>query len=127
MKKILFIAISFIASLVLFAQQPTWKQLDNFHSVLSATFHPAEQNNLKPVKDSATVLLAKAKDWQIAAVPTGFNAVVTKPILKKLVAQCTAIKKAVQLNKTDHELKILITNAHETFHEIMEQCRKEEH
>lgn len=98
--------------------------MDNFHSVMSATFHPAEENKLQPVKDSAAALLAKAKAWQKAAVPAGYNAGVTKPILKKLVNQCTVISQSVKAKKTDAVLKQQITTAHDIFHEIMEKCRE---
>jgi hypothetical protein len=126
MKKIVIIAICMIATLGAYSQQKNWKEMHDFHSVMSATFHPAEDNNLQPVKDSAAALLIKAKAWQNAAVPTGYNATITKPILKRLVAECAAIETAVKLKKPDSDLKEMITKAHETFHEIMEKCRKEE-
>lgn len=126
MKKILIIAICMIATVCAYAQNKNWKEMHDFHSVMSVTFHPAEDNNLQPVKDSAAALLIKAKAWQNAKVPAGYNATITKPILKRLVAECAAIETAVKLKKPDSDLKEMITKAHETFHEIMEKCRKEE-
>lgn len=123
MKPFLFLFIMTIASLVSFSQTVTWKEMHDFHAVMSKTFHPAEENNLQPTKDSAAVLLAKAKAWQSSAVPKGYNAAVAAPILKQLVAECDAINKAVAAKKTDTELKQLITKAHETFHELTEKCR----
>lgn len=129
MKKILFIALCFIATMTLAAQdkKADWKEMHDFHGIMSVTFHPAEENKLQPTKDSAAVLLSKAKAWKKSAVPEGYNATVTKPILKRLVAECAALKEAVKENKSDSELKTMITKTHDTFHEIMEKCREEKH
>jgi hypothetical protein len=126
MKKITLLAMAFIAIMTASAQKANWKEMHDFHSVMSVTFHPAEDNNLQPTKDSAAILLAKAQTWQQSVVPSGYNATVTKPILKRLVAECAAIDAAVKLKKPDSDLKVMITKAHDTFHEIMEKCRKQD-
>jgi hypothetical protein len=126
MKKLMFLVSLVIASLTINAQQADWKEMHAFHAVMSKTFHPAEEGNLKPTKDSATVLVAKAKAWQSSTVPQGYNAKVTAPILKQLVAKLTTVKEAVAAKKTDDELKKLMTEAHEIFHEITEKCKTEE-
>lgn len=107
-----------------FSQQATWLEMENFHSVMSVSFHPAEDNNLKPVREKASALVNKAKEWQSSAAPKGFNGTVTAPILKKLVKQCSLIEVAVKKNKSDVELKKMITKAHDIFHEIKEKCRE---
>ena len=117
---LIFSAFSFQA----FSQEKAkWKQMDDFHAVMSPTFHPAEEDNLAPVKEKAGDLLSAAKTWQSSVVPVGFKTDLTKPILKRLVKECGNLKKAVDKGKTDAELKTMITNAHEIFHEIMEKCR----
>jgi hypothetical protein len=125
MKKILLSVIASITLLNLYAQKENWKEMHDFHTVMSKTFHPAEENNLQPTKDNATELLIKAKTWQSSVVPSGYDAALINPVLKVLVDDCTAIEKAVKQKKTDSELKKLVTKAHETFHEIMEKCKKE--
>ena len=129
MKKIWIMAALLIAGLTVKAQdtRPTWKEMHDFHAIMSVTFHPSEENNLQPLRDSIQPLLAKAKAWKKSAVPEGYNGEVTKPILKRLVAECEAIKEAVKNNKSDAELKTMIAKAHDTFHEIMEKCRAEKH
>lgn len=106
------------------AQPKTWKEKEDFHAIMSVTFHPSEDDNLKPLKDSATVLYTRARTWEKSEVPEGFNGKVIKPVLKRLVAECAAIEAAVKRNKPDAELKTMITRAHETFHEITEKCRE---
>lgn len=127
MKKLFFPIITVLLSVSSFAQKAEWKEMKDFHTIMSSTFHPAEENKLQPLKENASSLTTKAKAWETSAVPAGFNAGVTKPILKKLVKQCKEIEKSVQKNKSDAELKTMITAAHDTFHEIMEKCREEKH
>ena len=128
MKKVktLFIMILFSClALPVFAQEAKWTEMENFHAVMSITFHPAEEDNLEPVKKNAAELLSRAKVWQKADVPAGYSGSATQPVLKQLVKQCKLINAAVKKNnKPDAELKIMITRAHELFHEIKEKCRK---
>lgn len=102
----------------------TWKEMEGFHTVMSTTFHPAEENNLQPIKKKAGELLKAAKAWKKSTVPQGYNATLTKPVLNRLVKQCNIIKSAVDNGKSDAELKNLITEAHEIFHELKEKCHK---
>jgi hypothetical protein len=126
MKKIILLATCMVAAMFIHAQKKDWREMHDFHGIMSVTFHPSEENNLQPLKDSANVLLTKAKVWQQSVVPEGYNAAVTQPILIRLVAECNAIAAAVKGRKPDSELKAMITKAHDTFHEIMEKCRKPE-
>ena len=107
-----------------FAQQKEWKEMHAFHTVMSKTFHPSEECNLQPVKNNAALLLAKAKAWKASTPPAGYDASITTPILAQLIEDCTTIKNAVNSKQPNETLKTLITQAHETFHQIMEKCRK---
>ncbi len=115
---------SFLSQTGFSQQEAKWKEMEDFHAVMSTAFHPAEENNLQPVKEKVGDLVNRAKAWEKSVAPGGFNGSVTKPILKRLVQQCKVIKEAVGKNKTDAELKTMITEAHEIFHEIKEKCQK---
>ena len=106
-----------------YSQTADWKEMKDFHALMSKTFHPAEDNNLQPTKNNAEQLLTIAKAWQKSTAPAGYSGNVAKPLLKKLVKECKEVKKAVAANKTDAELKQLITKAHDTFHELTEKCK----
>lgn len=127
MKKIIALAIGCLLLATAYSQKNKWQEMEDFHTVMSVTFHPSEEDNLKPLKDSAAVLHHKAKQWKKSDVPTGYDAELTKPVLKRLVAECAAIETAVKNKKSDHDLKNMIAQAHDTFHEIMEKCSKESH
>lgn len=122
MKQLFLFAVAAFLSVAGIAQQAEWKQMEEFQSVMSKTFHPAEEGNLKPTKENAATLTAKAKTWESAPVPKGYDAAIAKPILKKLVASCEAIEAGVKAKKSDKELTALITKAHDDFHEIKEKC-----
>ena len=109
-----------------FAQKSEWKELKTFHSLMSKSFHPSEEGNLQPVKDNAADLVAKAKAWQASSIPADFNQTETKKVLAELVVKCEDIEKAVAAKKSDADLKKLIHEAHEVFHQIVEKCRKPE-
>jgi hypothetical protein len=101
-----------------------WKQMHDFHTVMSATFHGAEEGNLIPLKERAGELVQKSKEWQKSAVPSGYNPKLTKDTLKRLTKQCKDVEKAVKAKKSDKELTAGITKAHDIFHEIMEKCQE---
>lgn len=130
MKKKIILSLLFIAFVgqSAFAQQKKdWKEMKAFHGVMSKTFHPSEDGNFKPLKDSAAVLLVKATAWKASTAPEGYNTKLIAPILDKLVQKCTAINAAVKAKKADADLRKLIIDAHNIFHEIVEKCSKEEH
>ncbi len=122
LKKLTLAIIAIISFQSLSAQKIEWKELKNFHGVMSKTFHPAENDNLQPVKDSASVLLVKAIAWEAAPVPAEYAKKDVKKILTALVAKCDELNKAVIAKKSDADLKKLITEAHEIFHQIVEKC-----
>ena len=100
-----------------------WKELDAFHAVMSESFHPAEGGNLQPVRDDASELLKKAKEWRASPIPDGYDKEKTAKALKVLVAKCKQLKSAVKAKKDDKELTMLITEAHNVFHKIVEECK----
>ncbi len=125
-KKLSLMLIALFSFQFAFADKGEWAELKTFHSVMSKTFHPAEEGNLQPVKDNSADLLAKAKAWQLSAVPADYNKEETAKVLSNLVMKCEELNAAVAAGKTDAELKTLITQAHDIFHQIMEKCRNNE-
>ena len=105
-----------------FAQK--WKELSDFHTVMSKSFHSAEEKNYQPTKDNATQLVTLAKKWQAAEVPAGYKKAETKATLNKLVEACESLEKTVKNSPDDNDaIDRLITYAHDVFHEIVGKCR----
>lgn len=103
-----------------------WPQLKAFHALMSASFHPSEEGNFAPLKEKADSLFTVAKQWQASAIPAEYKTKETKTALKQLVKECKGIKKAVAANASDEELKKKIAGAHDVFHTIVKDCKKEE-
>ncbi len=128
MKKIQLSIVCLLLFTCTFAQKATttWAQMEKFHSLMSATFHPAEEGNLAPLKQKADSLYIAAKAWKASPIPANFKQAQTKAALKELVMQCQHISMAVKQKMADGHLKKIITSAHDTFHKISGECRKEE-
>jgi len=115
-----------LSSTTSFAQEKkaSWPEMKTFHSYMAGTFHPAEDGNLVPLRQKSDSLYRAAKAWQSSTVPNSFKAAETTVALKKLVAKCTSIKKAVDAKIDDKALTVMITDAHDIFHHIVGECSK---
>lgn len=103
-------------------EKSEWKEMKEFHTVMSKTFHASEDNNLQPLKDMADDLAKRALLWKQSTPPADWDAKKVAPVLAKLEEKCQAIAAAVKAKKSDEELKKMITEAHDIFHEIVEKC-----
>lgn len=126
MKKYLLVSVLFLVTTVSFSQEkPTgWKELDDFHSIVAPVFHTFEKGNYHAAKDSAGLVLERAKKWQSSTIPSGLDASIYKPLIDRLVSECSFVYDAVQTKKPDEELKPLLRKAHNTFHEILGKYNK---
>jgi hypothetical protein len=106
------------------AKKAQWKEMRDFHDVMSVSFHSAEEKNFAPLKEKSGLLVERAKAWKKSAVPDGYKPEVTAEVLKRLVKQCKNVNKMVKKGKSDAELWTGINTAHDIFHEIMEKCRE---
>jgi hypothetical protein len=101
------------------AQRVHWKEYDEVYNLVLAVLHPAANENLKPVKDSAAVLLRAAEDWLASDVPAKYDAKVVKSGIADLVARCQDLNAAVKAGKPDDDLVVLAAKAHNQFHLIL--------
>lgn len=125
--KLLILTVFCAATSVVAQNTPAaWSEMKSFHHFMSTTFHPAEEGNLTPLKEKADSMLTAAKQWQTSLIPSDYKIEETKSALNKLVKQCTAIKAAVANKSSDEELKKQITVAHDIFHTIVKECKKED-
>lgn len=105
------------------AQKSTgWDELDAYHSVMAATFHPAEEGNLKPLMERSAELAEKAKTLKASAIPEKYQKEGVKTSIKLLAKESKAIDKFVKTKPADAELTKAITSLHDRFHQVMEEC-----
>ena len=122
----------FIASfaMIAFAQaqeKKGWKEMNDFHTVMSETFHPAEEGHLDPIKKRSQEMVNKAVAWQKSTAPEGYDKNKVDVSLKKLVQGTKELNTLVKGKSSDKVLTEKLSGLHDIFHEIMEKCRKEEH
>jgi len=101
-----------------------WPTLDEYHKVMSKTFHPAEEGNLNPVKANASELAAKATVLKNSAIPVAFQKKGMQNSVNLLETESIALAKMVSEKKPDTVLKKAIFDLHERFHEIMGMCKE---
>ena len=66
MKKIAcLLAVAFVLNASIQAQEKmNWKEMSDFHTVMSETFHPSEEGKLGPIKSRSQEMVDKAIAWQ---------------------------------------------------------------
>ncbi|CAM4340714.1 hypothetical protein AQBE111736_12170 [Aquirufa beregesia] len=102
-----------------------WKEKDQFHTVMSQTFHPAEEGNLKPIRERSEEMLSKALAWQKSPIPTAFKKQKDIQVqLDKLVKGTQSIRNKIQQGAKDEEIKADLTALHDIFHEIVGLCKE---
>lgn len=102
-----------------------WAELDAYHTVISQTFHPAEEGKLEPIRKRAGELAGKAKQWLESKPPKVYDTADIKVLLVKLNAESKALADAVAKNASDEQVKKDLTALHDRFHEIIGACRDE--
>jgi hypothetical protein len=108
-------------------KKAAWKEMNDFHTVMSETFHPAEEGHLDPIKKRSQEMVDKAVAWQGSTAPAGYDKKQVDASLKKLVKGAKELHKMVKAKAADNALKEKLSGLHEVFHEIMEKCEKEDH
>ncbi len=123
MKKLLLLLMMALPFALIAQEKTDWKEMKNFHGLMSSSFHPAEEGNLKPLKEKAESLLNAAKEWKASTIPAGYKPKETSETLAQLVKQLNEVNKAVKAKKDDASLTKMITEAHDIFHNVAEKCK----
>lgn len=104
----------------------SWAELKAYHSVMSTTFHPAEDGNLEPIKTRSHELVTTVNAWVKSTPPADFNKPAIREKLLKLQTESVALDRLVQAKKaTDAELKAALTKLHDCFHDVVGACADE--
>lgn len=103
-----------------------WQALKDFHKVMSQTFHPSEEGNLKPIKERCSEMVAKAELLAKSNIPTEFNSKEVVQATKDLVTDSKKLDKMVKAKKSDKEITEALSSLHDIFHKIIGLCSNEE-
>lgn len=105
-----------------------WAELEAFHKVMSATFHPAEEGNFEPVKTRIGEMVEAASKMNSNPVPAEYNKTEILEAAKKLEAESKALEEKIKGNPANEEIFKDLNALHDTFHTIVGLCNpKEEH
>ncbi|WP_188049782.1 hypothetical protein [Flavobacterium sp. GP15] len=102
-----------------------WPAIKEFHEVMSATFHPAEEGNLAPIKSRSEEMMNQAAQLLKSAIPVEFRTDKILAAAQKLQLKSKGLHRLVQSQATDDEILKSITDLHNTFHEIVGLCSEE--
>ena len=108
-------------------QKAKWNELEAFHDVMGKTFHSAEEGKLEPIKNHSKDLVEKAIAWKNSTAPAGYDKAAIEKSLKRLVKEAKELDKMVKARSPDTSIKEKLSGLHDTFHEIMEKCEKEDY
>ncbi len=97
---------------------------ESFHDVMSATFHPAEEGDLKPLRMEAGKLASRASAWARLSIPEAHQGKGLETVLAELNEGAKALG-PIAAEGTDPELTEAIIELHDVFHQIVGLC--EEH
>ena len=94
---------------------------DDFHGVMASTFHPAQEDNLAPVKAKYQELADISSKWAALPLPQNEQGKGLDKLLKKLSTESKTIGKVVNKGN-DEAIKNAIFGLHDVFHKIVGLC-----
>jgi hypothetical protein len=103
-------------------KETEWKALEEFHSIMRDTYHPAKENNLVPIREKAGALLRQAELLGDSSIPDKYKTSDSKKALKKLRADCKKVARLVERRQSDEKIKTALEKAHDSFHQLAEEC-----
>lgn len=99
-----------------------WKEMDAFHKLLGAAYHPVEKGDFKPLRASANDLSAAARAWAATTPPAACNTEAVRSDVATISTDALAIANQVLANAADAELRSAITTLHERFEKVEKAC-----
>lgn len=82
-----------------------WKELDAFHEIMAAGWHPAMMDSLAPARAAARKLVAAAQAWAKSTPPMGCEAPEVKTTILRLTPETEAVASLVKQKASDSAVK----------------------
>lgn len=106
-----------------------WKELDAYHALMMATWHPAkDKNDLAPIRAKATEMVASAKVVAASKAPASCA---TKPEVQKaqagLPGETEKVAKLVAAKANDADIKAGLKALHDAFDVLEHGCGAMKH
>ncbi len=104
-----------------------WKELDAFHELMAATWHPAKSGDLKVIRAKADSLSASAKTWAASKVPAACDKKEIRDAIADVVTGTTKVANLVSNNGADADVKTALHDVHERFEVVEHGCQPKHH
>lgn len=103
-----------------------WKEMNAFHRVMAATWHPAAQKgDLAPIRALAKELLSAADAWAAStppATPASCGAKEVVAAATKVAAEAKALLALIDAGADDARVKNTLKGVHDTFEVAGKAC-----
>lgn len=100
-----------------------WKEMDAYHALIAATWHPAKENgDMAPIRAKAKELAASAKTLAASTPPAACNKPALKEAATKLAPESQAIAEMVAKNASNNAIKDALKLLHDHFDVLEEGC-----
>ena len=101
-----------------------WKELDSFHELMAASWHPASgKNDLAPARAKAADMAAAAKKWEDSPAPKGCDGPKINEAVNKVAAGSKHFAELVAQKSSDAVLKENLGALHKTFETVEMGCK----
>ena len=102
-----------------------WKEMNDFHKVLGATWHPAEKGNLVPLRVRAKELKAAAIAWansKAPAMPESCGSESVRASIDKVARDSRGIVAMLEAEADDNWLRATLKGVHDAFETAEARC-----
>ena len=104
-----------------------WKELDAYHTLMAATWHPAKSNDLKPIRAKADSLSAAAVVWSKSKAPAACDTEALKSAIADVVTGSARVQALVAKSATDADVRAALHDVHERFEVVEKGCKPSKH
>jgi hypothetical protein len=103
-----------------------WKEMNDFHRVMAATWHPASQkSDMTPLKSRAKDLVTTAESWAASTPPAIPASCASEPVrnaTSNVVTETKALLALVDSGADDAKLKAALKTVHDAFEAAEKGC-----
>jgi hypothetical protein len=100
-----------------------WKEMDSFHTLLAATYHPASnKKDVAPLRAKANDLAAAARAWSTSNPPATCNTSEVKSRVATIATDALGIANEVLASATSASLIDSINDLHTKFEKVEKAC-----
>lgn len=101
-----------------------WPQLNDFHEVMSQTYHPSEEGDLDPIRTRIDEMVKKANTLNDSEAPKEFQTPEIAAAQKKLVSGSESLQDLIADDADDEKVTAVLEALHDVFHEIVGLCKE---